>query len=184
MTPNRKPYLRDLPDDGPPQQTHDGTDGPARAPNGRPRSPGSKGTGKRSRTARAPAVVALERDDGPHRLARLCMEEHRAPEGLLTLRFWSGEWHRWDGRAYRPLLNKELRAGFVARVKAELDRAAEANRAAWSGEKAPPQARPVTTSLAGNVMQAAASMAVLPEAAGRPAWIGEGPAPFPAGEVL
>jgi putative DNA primase/helicase len=146
---------------------------------------------------------ALERDDDPHRLARLFLQDHRVPQGL-TLRFWREEWHRWDGRAYRKVEEKELRAELVARIKAEFDAIAAARLEAWEAQQdqapgegegkapAPPRAQPVTTKLVGNVVQALASLAVLPSRVSPPAWI-DPPSevearrfspPFPACEIL
>jgi putative DNA primase/helicase len=133
----------------------------------------------------------LEAADDPHRLARLFLASRRL-DGLPTVRFWREQWYAWDGRAYRHLPDKELRAGLCETVKAELDRlCAEGIRLWREGDGHAPGARPprslaakkVTTQLLANVAQVLASMTLLPSSVSDPSWLG-GRGRFPADEVV
>jgi putative DNA primase/helicase len=133
-----------------------------------------------------------EAPDDPHRLARLFVEQRCQHADGLTLRFWRAEWHRWDGQAYRPVPEGEVKAEVCDFIKSEFNcvnleelhayglRAKE--RQLHRGEE-PPTVRKVTQGLVGNVMQALTGLTVLPTRTEQPAWV-EGVAPFPAGEIL
>jgi putative DNA primase/helicase len=133
-----------------------------------------------------------EAADDPHRLARIALERHRH-EGCLGLRYWREEIHKWDGAAYRPVLDKELRAELNATVKEEFDRLykvelqkhqQEPEESEESGKKkGPPVARKVTGRLISDVAQALAGQVLLPGTVKQPAWV-EGAEPFPADELL
>lgn len=126
----------------------------------------------------------LEADDDPHRLARIVLARQRHG-GETTLRFWREDWLRWRGGAYQPLGPKQLRAEVVSAVKAEFDRLnALERRAKADTKKGPPAAMPVTTALVANVTQALVSLSIQPDDDEPPAWLGAGPVPFPADEVL
>lgn len=152
-------------------------------------------------------VKPNEADDDPHRLARLCLWDHERdlfsptrgvpPEYIFT-RFWSEEFYAYNGRCYRPVPAKEMRARVTEHVKREFDRLnlealeayrrrkkeAGANNGAGEGkETKPPEARKVTQKIVADVMQALTSLTVLPSSLMPPAWI-EPPYPFPASEVL
>jgi putative DNA primase/helicase len=126
----------------------------------------------------------VEAVDDPHRLARLYVRDRCTHPDGLTLRHWRGEWHRWDGSAYRPVPDKELRADLTVSVKAEID---EQNLIAQAHAKrnglSPPTAHKVTGRLVADVAHALASLTVLPGRLDPPAWLG-GEGPIPVGEAL
>ncbi len=126
----------------------------------------------------------LELPDDPHKLARLFVDERcRDSDGVLTLRYWREESHRWDGTAYRIVPEKELRAELTQSVKAEMDRVnLIAQKLTPAGEK-PPPVRKVTGRLVADVAHALASETVLPSRVETPEWL-EGAGPFPAAEML
>lgn len=126
-----------------------------------------------------------EAADDPHRLARLFIAQSCTHPDGLTQRYWRDESHRWNGSAYRPLPEKELRAELTATIKTEMDRIniAAQELAAANGEDKVPLARKVTGRLVADVMHALASLTILPFSTEPPAWInGEGS--FPAHEIL
>jgi putative DNA primase/helicase len=125
---------------------------------------------------------AKEAADDPHRLARLYLGQRCTHADGKTLRHWRGEWHRWDGTAYRTLPDQELRADLTAVVKEEMDRINEIARRLHKGDH-PPTARQVTTKLIANVAHALVSLTVVPSRTGAPAWV-DGDGPWPAAEVL
>ena len=95
------------------------------------------------------------------------------------MRFWHGEFHAWDGSAFRPLATSEIRAQLSAILAEEFERLYQLELAAFeaSGEPArrPPRPMPVTSRLVSDVLQALAGI-VLIEAAkcpAQPAWIDE-----------
>jgi putative DNA primase/helicase len=136
------------------------------------------------------APVANEAGDDPHRLARLFVAD-QFQDGLPTVRFWRGEWYRWDG-AYHLLPEKELRAEVCRRVKAEFDRLNSVATQLWEkagrvddkGKPCPaPAVRPVTTKKMGDVLQALTSLTVLPGSVVPPTWL-RGSCDFTPAEIL
>jgi P4 family phage/plasmid primase-like protien len=142
-----------------------------------PRKPRSKSTDRRKQTAQV-----NEAADDPHRLARLFLADHHA-NGLLTLRWWREEWFRWDGGAYRPVADKELRAELTTRIKTDFDRRNREAIGGWDGNGKKPEARKVTGRLVSDTAGALASMAVLPGSREAPFSLNDAP-PFPADEAL
>ena len=137
----------------------------------------------------------LEEADDPHRLARLYLARHILPTGL-ALRYWGGEWFRWNETHYRKVEIAELTAGLVGSIKAEFDRLAlvemQEQQQAGGKKRAAPKARKVTRALVGNAVQALTSLGILPAAISPPVWI-ESPAwlkddpfdpPRPAPEIV
>jgi putative DNA primase/helicase len=133
-----------------------------------------------------------EAPDDPHRLARLLVERRCRHADGLTLRYWRGEWHRWDGAAYHLLPESEVRAEVCEAAKAEFDRVnllelkdydhRRRSSRLKRGEE-PPTVRKVTQGLVGNIIQALGGLTVLPARTGQPAWV-EGDGPCRAEEVL
>ncbi len=118
-------------------------------------------------------VAVNEAADDPHRLARLFADDHRHEDGL-ALRYWRGEWFRWDGRAWRAVPDKDLRASLCARVKAEFDRLNLLAQQKWRAAPAAahkPTARRVTGRLLADVLQALTSLAILPADTEEPSWL-------------
>jgi putative DNA primase/helicase len=141
------------------------------------------------------AVQPNEAVDDPSRLARLFLHEHFTHDNGLTLRYWRGEWHLWDG-AYRPVLTEDIRARLHSAIKREFDRenveaierwqrenGAEAGAGHDNGPKGPPKARKVTGALVANAALALSDYTHLDPLAEPPAWLG-GDGPFPAHEAL
>lgn len=139
-----------------------------------------------------PTIVINESIDDPHRLARLYLQRNDGNHVVPTIHFYRGEWHKWDGFAYRPVEDVEIRAELGAIAKDEFDaenrEAMEAfNAAKLAGaedaDKGPPICRKVTRTLLNNVLQALEGMTLLSGAMEQPAWLGDD-RPFPADEVL
>jgi putative DNA primase/helicase len=174
-------------EDAPPQPHEGNGDPPARKPvrkhapktNGRAKAPAKK----QPQPAR-PLDMPVEGVEDPHRLARLYLDDHRH-EGELGLRWWREEWHRWEGVAYRRVLDKEVRAAVGARIKAEWDRLNLMALAAWDrdGREGAPVARKVTARLTGDAVHALTGLACVPGGVEQPAWLG-GEGPAPAEELL
>jgi P4 family phage/plasmid primase-like protien len=157
---------------------------------------GSTGGPEQDRTDTAAVPVApelTEAADDPHRLARLFRDDHRHQDGL-TLVYWREEFHRWEGAAWRPEPDKEVRAKVCGRVKREFDELARAALAEWQarlgktedGKDQPkPVPRKVTTRLTGDVLHALTSLTLVPATVGQPSWFpGRGEPTCPAEEVL
>ena len=127
-----------------------------------------------------------EADDDPHRLARAFARQRARSADAWTLRYWLGEWQRWDGSAYRPTTEREIRAELTRFIKAEFNRINVLQiRGHVGNDKTPPNVRPVTTNLVGNVMQALAGITLVGSRAclRQPAWL-DAEGPFPAAEML
>lgn len=103
-----------------------------------------------------------ELPDDPHRLARVYVEAHCMSGSQLTLRYWRDQWYRWQGGAYQVTSDRELRAHLTQSAKAEL------NRINFLASKAPiedakrPHVGKVTQRLVGDVVNALASLTILP----------------------
>jgi hypothetical protein len=115
-----------------------------------------------------------EAGDDPHYLARLFIEHYRHKDGL-TLLYWRAEWFKWDGRAWRHLPDKDLNAEVCALVKQEFDRqnleALRKWQEAGDDEAPKPVARKVTGRIVSDVLQALASLALLPSDTEEPSWL-------------
>jgi hypothetical protein len=138
------------------------------------------------------AEVPHEAVNDPHRLARLYLNEHQA-DGVRTLAYWHGEYHRWDGSAYRKLEDAEVKAEVVDRIKREFDRLNLLLLRKWEAnggrdeEAEPtdkPTSMPVTIRLRADVLQALSSLALVPGTMRQPCWLGEYPVTPPPGEML
>jgi putative DNA primase/helicase len=136
------------------------------------------------------APEANEADDDPHRLARLYAARFDGAAGRRQ-HWWREEWHRWDGAAYQPVPDKEVRAELCQAVKGEFDRLNVVAVERWAAAaaisdkpKAKPTALRVTSRLVGDVQQALTGTTLLPSSAEPPCWLGDGPAPFPAAETI
>jgi putative DNA primase/helicase len=125
-----------------------------------------------------------EAADDPHRLARLYVKERCEHGDGLTLRFWRDQYHRWDGRAYRVMPDKELRAELTASAKAEMNsQNLVAQKLAAASGQDPPTVRKITGRLISDVAHALQSLIVLPSRIDTPAWLDED-GPCPAWEIL
>ncbi len=135
-----------------------------------------------------------EAGDDPHRLARIYRDDRCLHADGLTMRYWQGEWVRWNGSAYRSVLEKEIRASIGEVTKAEFDQLNLAEIEAWKrqgetnsmGKPCPkPIAKKVTEPLKTNVLGNLGTLTLVSTEGtpGQPAWI-DGPGPWPAAEVL
>jgi hypothetical protein len=103
-----------------------------------------------------PLLGANEAVDDPHRLAQLFLDESRAAGSGITIRNWNSDWYRWDGAAYRPVPEPDIRAGLTQAIKAEFDRINQVERMdlATEGQVRERNARKVTKTLVSNALQA------------------------------
>lgn len=70
----------------------------------------------------------IESAADPHKLARLFLDQrYRHPAGP-TLKFWRGDWHRWERAAWRAVDEAEIKAELSKVIKAEFDRLSIAAR--------------------------------------------------------
>jgi P4 family phage/plasmid primase-like protien len=136
-------------------------------------------------------VKVYESADDPHRLGRLFLKS-REIDGKPTVVYHRGEFHVWEGSAYRPLPDHEVNASVVSLVKREFDRLNPLDVKAWEKrgckdrkgmECPPPVVRKVGTRLTGDIAQALRGETLLPGTVDPPAWLIDNP-PFPASDVL
>src|SRR5262249_10498550 len=110
--------------------------------------------------------VPMEANDDPNRLAELFLEQRYTNPDGVCLRFWRGDWHRWDGSRYRILHDDELRGELWRAIENEFNRLAREERAERAARMAAggkprgaePKARKVTNNLVNNVRSALASL--------------------------
>jgi putative DNA primase/helicase len=124
--------------------------------------------------------------DDPYRLAREYVEKRRNHEDGPTLRFYKSEWFAWDGSAYRPLPDTDLKADICAVTKEVFDEANRRDVGEWHamrGHRSMPTAAKVSTRLVADVVQALASKVIVSSQVDWPAWI-SGPGPWRAAETL
>jgi putative DNA primase/helicase len=164
-------------------------------PPSKPGGPASKPPEKTS----GPKVNEASND--PHRLARLYIDQHCSHPAGTTIVYHNGEFHRWD-LAYRPVLEKEVRASIGKAAKAEFDRInlralekhGRAKKDRAEKEKAdgvtetgklaePPRVEKVTNSLVGNVTLALSGLTMIDGRTTSPAWL-DGEHEWPASEIL
>ena len=110
----------------------------------------------------------------PHRLAAACLEHWREENEQLGLYYWRGEYHVYDGLAYRPVSKEEVRATVTKLIRREFDRLA----AAGTVDRNSYPFR-VTAHVVRDVLQAIASIVRISDGAEQPAWLdGRPPAPL------
>ncbi len=135
--------------------------------------------------APAPADGPNDGPDNPHRLAAGFIDGITQTGSPPLLRFWRGEFHRYDCGAYRPVPDDDQRAELTQYVRDEFVRLNAAAVAApeddGDEEKGPPRVRAVTTRLIGDVLQALRGLCLLPASTDAPAWIDGATGPDPAG---
>ncbi len=134
---------------------------------------------------RAPADGPNDGPDNPHRLAAGFLDGTTPAGSPPLLRFWRGEFHRYDCGAYRPVPDDDQRARLTQHVRDEFVRLNAAAVAAHEDEgdekKGPPRVRPVTSRMIGDVLQALRGLCLLPASTDAPAWIDGATGPDPAG---
>jgi putative DNA primase/helicase len=143
---------------------------------------------------------SVEVDDDPHRLAKLHAHAHYQRGEGFTLHLWRDEWFRHNGSCYRLVPHNDIRGEVAASVKKEFDRLNAIALTKWEqagDDSVPlPVAKKVTTRLINDVLQALASILLVPSTTTiMPCWLaptttssGENPStwvpPFPAHEIL
>jgi len=153
------------------------------------------GTAEAPATANAPDFEPNESADDPHRLARNYVEKYATTDGLITIRRWREEWHKWDGGQYRQLGEADLKDSLNYSIKEEFDRLNRLALAAYESQPAngedtdeePPFARKVSRTLVADTAAAMAGMHSLPSDRDAPFWIDEScptATPFPAHEIF
>jgi P4 family phage/plasmid primase-like protien len=102
----------------------------------------------------------------PHYLAEAIIEQSfRDSQGRLTLRYWRGDWSRWDGSCYIPLSEQQLRAQVTSGCKDELVRSGATEIRGNSFR--------VSRALVSNVIQAITSLVLVDENFEQPIWLGD-----------
>ncbi len=122
----------------------------------------------------APAVLPVEANADPYRLANIFLDQSRdGRSSYITYRYWREVWYTWTGSAYRPVSGVEMKAMVSRSVKAEFDRIniedQMAGRFDEHGNKK--VALVVNTQLVTNVMAALAALAIIPTDADEPTWV-------------
>lgn len=111
--------------------------------------------------------IVKEAVDNSRRLARCFLNSIKEPGSVLwPIKYWSGEWWRWDGRKYVSLNVKEMRADVVQAIWNEFDKAAIEDLAAYEKkkdgkDKGPPEVLDAKTSIISNTMIALESFSML-----------------------
>jgi len=145
-----------------------------------------KGDGRR------PGVKVNDGVDDPHRLGLIFTGKHKAPNGVSTMIFYRGEYHRWRDSAYHPIADYEVTAQLTGTIKAEFDRVNLLAIEHWEengrlGKDRRPCEAPivhqVTRKLVGNVDLALKGMVMVDGDKEPPIWLIDDP-PFPADGVL
>lgn len=119
-----------------------------------------------------------EADDDPHKLARAVLAGYQNAK-RVTLVYWRGEFHEWDGTRYRTLADTEFRATINRTIYREL--AAQHKVKLESHDSANgelPKMPKVSRVLVGNVVGALEGMCILRAVTESPAWLADaGPDP-------
>lgn len=103
----------------------------------------------------------------PHRLARLYVQSHASDKnGACTLRYWRGEWWRWEGGRYRKLNADVLKVELSGAIKHIIDLRGLVTKEGTAHQ--------VTTGRIGNVLLALASLLTVDESKEQPIWLGKG----------
>ncbi len=132
---------------------------------------------------------AREAADDPHRLAKLFLQNAGQEKGQMIIRFWNGDWYKWNTGAYHQVPEEEMRASVTRTIKEEFNRLNLLERLGLGNpelDKQPdrePNARKVTTALVGNTLLALRSLTIVPSNIELPAWLEED-GQFPTNEVL
>lgn len=123
--------------------------------------------------ASGPTYSALEADDDPHRLARVNLERYASHTAQATLRYWRDEWYTWKPSrgCYRRIGKEELRAKVGAAIKNEFNRINVEKQQEPDGDGDIPNAQKVTKTLITNVLEATASMVLVPSSVEMMTWL-------------
>lgn len=119
------------------------------------------------------ATTAIEHDDDPHRLARINLERYAATADGATIRYWRDEWYTWKPSrgCYRRIGKDELRAKIGAAIKEEFNRINVEKQGDPGSNDEIPYAQKVTKTLITNVLEATASMVLIPSSVEMGTWI-------------
>lgn len=142
----------------------------------------------------SPAVVVeteypTGREDNPHRLSTLFLNQECNHADGYTLRFWQDQFYQWTNGHYKPQARAEIKARIAQSINKEFNiiyAQALMNFEARPQDSKPPRLFGVTTNLVGHVMQAVAGMVMVESAAhsSLPCWVGPKAAPFNAEEAV
>lgn len=115
-------------------------------------------------------AIVVKKIDDPSRLAELNIDNYEAAH-KRSIRFWRGEWWKWDGIKYRRIQEHELSAKVRASIQQEFE------SFFINGDHEEKEARPVTKNIVSNTIDAMASMRIIPDSREMPCWIDkDGPA--------
>ena len=108
--------------------------------------------------------------DDPIRLAKVNLARYAASREGGTLRCWRDEFYKWDGKSYRRISKPDLRARIMASIQEEFERLNVDEQEDESTEKLK-FARKVNRALVSNVIDATASLCLIPETVEPLTWI-------------
>lgn len=123
---------------------------------------GKRKQGRRS-PARAPRTPPQAHTD-PDRLASEILRREYFADGVFTLRFWRGEWWKWDEHRYSRIAQQTLISELWKAIRSELNRVAAVDRGGHAAK--------VSTSLVRNVVHAIASEVQVDDNLDQPIWLG------------
>lgn len=132
-----------------------------------------------SDAVQAANTVSGEDLSDPGRLATAFLQRERGSAAADTLKFWRGEWYRWDKGRFTVVEPKEINAELWAAIQAEYTQ----GKTLGSGNARQGKRLTVTNDLRNNVKSALESLALVKGSIEQPSWLGTS-APFPAEEML
>ena len=109
-----------------------------------------------------------ERDDDPHRLARLFVAGFRTAAGECTLARWQSQFYRWAAGSYARLPDETVRADLTTFVREQFERDYDATE---GNDKRPAAVRPVRQALVSDVIGALHGMVAVPFGVNPPGWL-------------
>jgi putative DNA primase/helicase len=139
--------------------------------------PGWRDNEAKASTGATPAKRASD----PHKLARLFIAQRYSHADGPTLKYWRGEWHRWQHGAWRSISSGEIRAELTQMLDAESS--SSHPDSATGGNNGKRQMPKFTLNLLNNIFAALQGVALLSSEVRQPAWLGND-APYPASELL
>lgn len=119
----------------------------------------------------------IEAVDDPHRLANVVLS-YSDP-----LKFWHGEFYRFDGVVWRIFSTEELKADVTQIVRGYFKRVADMEAAGLPKSEAAVRVRKVTQNLLANVNGTLKSLCILPDLTTAPTWL-EGDHEYQARDCL
>jgi putative DNA primase/helicase len=138
--------------------------------------------------------ISLAGVDNPHRLAELFLENLNGTSPAAELRYWHGQWYKWDGTTYREHPDYDLESEVTAAIHEHFVRHQQLEVARWQQQveaqaspasgtdggaanparlgRAPgrPKLRNVTKAVVQNTIQALESICLIRSEIQQPAW--------------